>query len=154
MFHSAVSIALVLSSLLGLSTRASAACLACSNCLEDPLPDNQGNVCLNYWTCSDNTVTCYYPSTEYPGTFSACEYTGSGSVSPQILAVDANADTELDSKAWVLSTSSPAVCATGYGVGTGSGNPKCEPPNNPYNVGTDECTSAEQYVGGTNSGLL
>lgn len=150
MFRFAVSVALVL---LGLSIQGSAECLACSNCIDDPLPNNQGNVCLNYWTCSGNTITCNYPSIQYPGTFTACEFTGSGSVSPHIRVVDANADIELESKAWTLTTSSPAVCA-GATVGTGTGNPKCEPNNNPYNVGTDECTSAEQYVGEYNSELL
>ncbi|KAF8842468.1 hypothetical protein BDN67DRAFT_965803 [Paxillus ammoniavirescens] len=131
MFRSALSVAVILSNLLGLSSRASAMCLACSNCLYDPLPNNQGNVCLNYWTCSGNTITCYYPSTEYPGTFTACEFTGSG-------------------YDFTLTSTSPAVC-DGSPIGD---NSKCEPSNNPWNVGTNSCTASEVYVGEGNSGLL
>ncbi|KAF8122149.1 hypothetical protein EV363DRAFT_1395178 [Boletus edulis] len=128
MFHSVVSIALIFSSLLGHSTRASASCLACPNCIYDPLPNGQGNACLNYWTCSGETITCYYPSVEYPGTFTACVFTYDGSF-------------------FTLTASSPSVCDDSE-IGD---NSKCEPPNDPWN---GACTASEAYVGEPNSGLL
>ncbi|KAF9233395.1 hypothetical protein BU15DRAFT_66623 [Melanogaster broomeanus] len=137
MFGTALLVAVLLSSLLGLSSRVSAICLACSNCIYDQLPNGQGNACLNYWTCSGDTITCYYPSTEYPGTFTACEFTGSGYIL-------------MFSQDFTLTSDSPAVC-DGSSIGD---NSNCEPNNDPWNVGTNTCTSSEAYVGEPNSGLL
>ncbi|KAG9309982.1 hypothetical protein JVU11DRAFT_10016 [Chiua virens] len=143
MFGSAVSITLVLSSLLGFSTHASALCLACPNCIYDPLPNGAGNACLNYWTCSGDTITCYYPSVEYPGTFTACAFTGSGSVSLRMTGtVYADAEFDLDSKEFTLTASSPSVCDDSY-IGD---NSKCEPSNDPWNAVAEECTASEAYV--------
>ncbi|KIJ59920.1 hypothetical protein HYDPIDRAFT_190248 [Hydnomerulius pinastri MD-312] len=132
MFRSAISAIVLVSSLLGLSMTAGATCLACSNCIYDPLPNDQGNACLNYWTCSGDTITCYYPSVEYPGTFTACEYT------------------ETATSEFTLTSTSPAVCDGSY-IGD---NSKCEPSNNPWNVPAGVCTASEAYVGEYNSALL
>ncbi|KAH0826732.1 hypothetical protein J3R83DRAFT_5137 [Lanmaoa asiatica] len=151
MLSSALLVVIIISSLLGLSTRARAACLACPNCLLDPLPNNQGNACLNYWTCADGTVTCYYPSVQYPGTFTACPFTigTSSSVSPHVV-YDNYRDAELGSKALELTEGSADVCAS-TGIGD---NSKCLPSNNPWNLATGACTAAEAYVGEPNSALL
>ena len=54
--------------LLSLSTGIYATCLACPNC--------DANGCLDYWTCEDTTITCYYPSATDSGTYDGCVFTG------------------------------------------------------------------------------
>ncbi|KAF9235530.1 hypothetical protein BU15DRAFT_64788 [Melanogaster broomeanus] len=125
----------LVTSLLSLSSGVNALCYACPNCDYDNISTTVGNACLNYWTCSGSTITCYYPSVEYPGTFSACQFTGT--------------ETEYGYYEFAL-TSGPSVC-DGLNIGDNRG---CEPYNDPWNAVSNECTAAEQYVGGVNSGLL
>ncbi|KAF8228555.1 hypothetical protein L208DRAFT_239648 [Tricholoma matsutake] len=51
-----------------------ASCEACPNCDYERISSTVGNACLNYWTCSGDTITCYYPSVANPGTFTGCSY--------------------------------------------------------------------------------
>ncbi|KAF8842469.1 hypothetical protein BDN67DRAFT_979621 [Paxillus ammoniavirescens] len=120
---------------LSFSSGVNAMCYACPNCDYDNISTTQGNACLNYWTCSASVITCYYPSVEDPGTFSACEFTGT--------------QTEYGYYEFAL-TSGPSVC-DGLEIGD---NSKCEPSNDPWNAVSNECTGSEAYVGEPNSGLL
>ncbi|KAG2137411.1 uncharacterized protein EDB93DRAFT_1106614 [Suillus bovinus] len=65
--------------LLALGTGVSAECEACPNCDYENISIQQGDACLNYWTCSGDTITCYYPSVANPGTFNGCSYSASAS---------------------------------------------------------------------------
>ncbi|KAG1786066.1 uncharacterized protein HD556DRAFT_1417283 [Suillus plorans] len=68
---------LAVSLLLVLGTGVSANCEACPNCDYEEISIEQGNACLNYWTCSGDTFTCYYPSVANPGTWNGCSYSAS-----------------------------------------------------------------------------
>ncbi|KAG2358286.1 hypothetical protein BDR07DRAFT_291797 [Suillus spraguei] len=115
---------------LALGTGVNANCEACPNCDFEEISISQGNACLNYWTCSGDTITCSYPSVANPGTFNNCSYS-------------ASAD-------WALTAGPSDICAAESGL-----NSKCEPPNNPYILGTlGGCTGSYAYVGEVNSGLL
>ncbi|OAX38471.1 hypothetical protein K503DRAFT_770443, partial [Rhizopogon vinicolor AM-OR11-026] len=69
--------ALITYSLLAVSTGVGATCLACDNCDYDRISIQQGDACLNYWTCSGDTISCFYPSVENPGTYTECSYSAS-----------------------------------------------------------------------------
>ncbi|KAG2134835.1 hypothetical protein DEU56DRAFT_405476 [Suillus clintonianus] len=120
--------ALIIYNLLAVSTGVGATCMACPNCDYERISIQQGDACLNYWTCSGDTITCYYPSVANPGTFTSCSYSGSSS--------------------WALTAGPSDICFSVAGD-----NSKCLPPNDPYNnfVG---CTASYGYDGGVNSGLL
>lgn len=68
----------------------------------------------------------------------------------KMMMIGVVAGIELGAKGFTLTASSPSVCADSY-IGD---NSKCEPSNDPWNVGTDACTGSEAYVGEPNSGLL
>ncbi|KAG0707934.1 hypothetical protein DFH29DRAFT_559995 [Suillus ampliporus] len=121
--------ALIIFHLLAISTGVNATCEACPNCDWERISISQGDACLNYWTCSGDTITCYYPSVANPGTFNACSYS-------------ASAD-------WALTAGSTDICMSYAGD-----NSKCEPLNNPYNLGIPACTASYGYVGEGNSALL
>ncbi|KAG1741492.1 uncharacterized protein EDB91DRAFT_331468 [Suillus paluster] len=121
--------ALIISHLLTISTGVNANCEACPNCDWEVYSPTAGDACLNYWTCSGDTITCYYPSVANPGTYTGCSYSASAS--------------------WTLTAGPTDVCMSEAGV-----NSKCEPPNNPYNLGIPGCTASYGYDGGVNSGLL
>ncbi|KAG1815157.1 uncharacterized protein BJ212DRAFT_1359838 [Suillus subaureus] len=65
---------LAVSLFLAFGTGVSASCEACPNCDYEQISVTQGDACLNYWTCSGDTITCYYPSVANPGTFNNCSY--------------------------------------------------------------------------------
>ncbi|KAG1815147.1 uncharacterized protein BJ212DRAFT_1359795 [Suillus subaureus] len=65
---------LAVSLFLAFGTGVSASCEACPNCDYEQISVSQGDACLNYWTCSGDTITCYYPSVANPGTFNNCSY--------------------------------------------------------------------------------
>lgn len=65
---------LAISLLLALGTGVSAECEACPNCDYENISIQQGDACLNYWTCSGDTISCYYPSVANPGTWNTCSY--------------------------------------------------------------------------------
>ncbi|KAG2137393.1 uncharacterized protein EDB93DRAFT_763478 [Suillus bovinus] len=114
--------------LLALGKGVSAACEACPNCDTERISIEQGNACLNYWTCSGDTITCYYPSVANPGTFNGCSYSESAS--------------------WALVSGPSDICLSEAGL-----NSKCEPGNDPYNDNTG-CTASYGLVNGTNGQLL
>lgn len=120
---------LAVSLFLALSTGVGATCEACPNCDYESISISQGDACLNYWTCSGDTITCFYPSVANPGTFNNCSYS--------------------EPNDWPLNDGSSEFCFPYAGV-----NSKCEPGNDPYNVGTSACTASYGYVGEYNSGLL
>ncbi|KAH0826733.1 hypothetical protein J3R83DRAFT_5138, partial [Lanmaoa asiatica] len=113
-------IAALTATLLSLSTGVYATCLACPNC------NTEG--CLNYWTCSGTTITCYYPSAANPGTYDGCVFSGTLTQYGYYVSVG---------------TGGPAVC-DGMVIGD---NSHCEPYNNPWNVPGNVCTSSYSYVG-------
>ncbi|KAG2113328.1 hypothetical protein BD769DRAFT_1107735 [Suillus cothurnatus] len=120
---------LAVSLFLAFSTGVSATCEVCPNCDHEQISVSQGDACLNFWTCSGDTITCSYPSVANPGTWNNCSYS------------------ELAD--WALTAGPSAICYASSGA-----DPKCEPPNNPYDFGTSACTASYGYVGGVNSGLL
>ncbi|OJA15701.1 hypothetical protein AZE42_11961 [Rhizopogon vesiculosus] len=76
--RSVFAVALIICSLLAVSTGVWATCEACPNCDYDNISIQQGDACLNYWTCSGDTISCFYPSVENPGTFTECSYAPAG----------------------------------------------------------------------------
>ncbi|OAX38470.1 hypothetical protein K503DRAFT_770442 [Rhizopogon vinicolor AM-OR11-026] len=76
--RSVFAVALIICSLLAVSTGVWATCEACPNCDYDNISVQQGDACLNYWTCSGDTISCFYPSVENPGTFTECSYAPAG----------------------------------------------------------------------------
>ncbi|KAF8239732.1 hypothetical protein L208DRAFT_1374574 [Tricholoma matsutake] len=107
--------------LFALSTRVGATCEACPNCDYEQISPTQGNACLNYWTCSGDTITCYYPSVANPGTFTGCSYSASAG--------------------WGLTAGPSNICFSAAGL-----NSKCQPGNDPYNNAVGACTAPEGYV--------
>jgi hypothetical protein len=81
MTRSVLAVALIIYNLLALSTGVGATCEACPNCVYQEISPTQGNACLNYWTCSGDTISCYYPSVTDPGTYTGCSYSASAGVS-------------------------------------------------------------------------
>src|SRR6267154_6432216 len=77
MTRSVLAVALIIYNLLAVSTGVGARCEACPNCDWENISPTQGNACLNYWTCSGDTITCYYPSVANPGTYNGCSYSAS-----------------------------------------------------------------------------
>ena len=149
MTRSILSVVLIICNLLLLSTGVGAQCEACPNCDYESISIEQGDACLNYWTCSGDTITCYYPSVANPGTYNACSYSASA-VSNSILAVmHAHSPIFGLFKGFALTAGPSDVCFSEAGVNDG-----CEPSNNPYNVGLSACTASYGYVGEYNSGLL
>src|SRR5882757_6911440 len=69
--------ALIVFHLLVASTGVNANCEACPNCDWENISISQGDACLNYWTCSGDTISCYYPSVANPGTYTGCSYSAS-----------------------------------------------------------------------------
>ncbi|KAF9233393.1 hypothetical protein BU15DRAFT_66621 [Melanogaster broomeanus] len=144
----------LVASLLSLSTGVNAGCYTCPNCDYDRISNTVGDACLNYWTCSGNSFTCYYPSVEYPGTFSACQFTGTENAEGYYVSLTLWRENKLQYlhirivQDFTL-TSGPSVCEAYIGD-----NPDCQGYNIPWNSATNECTAAEQYVGEVNSGLL
>ncbi|KAG2146295.1 hypothetical protein DEU56DRAFT_170137 [Suillus clintonianus] len=124
-----LAVAMIVHILLALTTRVSAECEACPNCDYEQISPSQGNACLNYWTCSGDTISCYYPSVANPGTYTGCSYS-------------ASAD-------WALTAGPSNICFPYSGL-----NSKCQPGNDPYNLGIPACTASYGYVGEYNSGLL
>jgi hypothetical protein len=72
-----LAVALIVYNLLAVSTGVGATCEACPNCDYENISPTQGNACLNYWTCSGDTISCYYPSVADPGTYTGCSYSAS-----------------------------------------------------------------------------
>lgn len=72
-----LAVALAIYNLLALSTGVGATCEACPNCDYEQISPTQGNACLNYWTCSGDTISCFYPSVANPGTYRECSYSAS-----------------------------------------------------------------------------
>ncbi|KAG2358276.1 hypothetical protein BDR07DRAFT_1463118, partial [Suillus spraguei] len=118
-------LAIALFLVLGTGVRAN--CEACPNCDYEQISVSQGDACLNYWTCSGDTITCSYPSVANPGTFNNCSYS--------------------ESADWALTAGPSEICFSYSGL-----NSKCEPPNDPYNLVVPGCTASYGYVGENNSG--
>ncbi|KAG1741483.1 uncharacterized protein EDB91DRAFT_1130698 [Suillus paluster] len=121
--------ALIIYNLLALSTGVDAECEACPNCDYESISISQGDACLNYWTCSGDTISCFYPSVANPGTFTECSYSPPND--------------------WALSSGPSDICFPYAGI-----NSKCQPGNDPYNLGIPACTASYGYVGEGNSALL
>ncbi|KAG2137391.1 uncharacterized protein EDB93DRAFT_1106599 [Suillus bovinus] len=115
--------------LLALGTGVSAECEACPNCDYERISIEQGDACLNHWTCSGDTITCYYPSVANPGTWNACAYAPAND--------------------WALVSGPSGICFPYAGL-----NSKCQPGNDPYNLGIPGCTASYGFVNETNSQLL
>ncbi|OJA15700.1 hypothetical protein AZE42_11960 [Rhizopogon vesiculosus] len=129
MTRSVLTTALIIYSLLAVSTGVGATCEACPNCDYDHISTEEGNACLNYWTCEGDTFSCFYPSVENPGTFTECSY--------------GPADD------WALVSGPSDTCFPYAGVADQAG---C--PYEPYNLALPGCTASYMYIGETNSGLL
>ncbi|KAG1908008.1 uncharacterized protein F5891DRAFT_974597 [Suillus fuscotomentosus] len=85
----------------------------------------QENACLNYWTCSGDTFACYYPSVANPGTWNSCSYS-------------ASAD-------WALAAGPTEICTAKAGV-----NLKCEPGNDPHDIGDQGYSASYGFISETN----
>jgi len=136
---------LAISLLLALSTGVSATCEACPNCDYESISVTQGDACLNFWTCSGDTITCSYPSVANPGTWNNCSY-APANVSNSLAAVHAHSLIFRKWQDWALVAGPSDICFPYAGV-----NSKCEPGNDPYNIGTSSCTASYGYVGEYNS---
>ncbi|KAG2058166.1 hypothetical protein BDR06DRAFT_103180 [Suillus hirtellus] len=120
---------LTVSLLFALGTGVSAECVACPNCDYERISIEQGDACINFWTCSGDTITCTYPSVANPGTWNNCSYSAS--------------------TGWALADGPSEICFSGAGA-----NAKCEAPNNPYNNAIPGCTASYGLINGTNGQLL
>ncbi|KAG1823113.1 hypothetical protein EV424DRAFT_1397785 [Suillus variegatus] len=120
---------LAVSLLLTLGTGVSANCEVCPNCDYEQINIERGNGCLNYWTRSGDTFTCYYPSVANPETWNGCSYS-------------ASAD-------WALTAGPTEICTAEAGV-----NPKYEPGNDLYDIGEQGYSASYGFVNETNSQLL
>ncbi|KAG2340957.1 hypothetical protein BDR05DRAFT_966208 [Suillus weaverae] len=129
MTRALLAVPLIIYHLLALCTGVGATCEACPNCDYEQISISQGNACLNHWTCSGDTISCYYPSVANPGTYTGCSYSASAG--------------------WGLTSGPSNICFSAAGVNDG-----CQPANNPYSFGLGSCTASYGYVGGVNSGLL
>jgi len=141
-----LAVASIIYGLFVFTTGVGATCEACPNCDYDRISIEQGNACLNYWTCSGDTISCFYPSVENPGTYTECSYSASA-VSE--LSYSNTCRTQHLFQDWALTSGPSDLCFSYAGD-----NSKCEPSNNPYNLGLPGCTASYGYVGGVNSGLL
>ncbi|KAG1729689.1 hypothetical protein EDB19DRAFT_1832299 [Suillus lakei] len=128
--------ALIIFHLLVASTEVNANCEACPNCDWENISPTQGNACLNYWTCSGDTITCYDPSVANPGTYTGCSYSASA-VGSRFSLRCITLTTPGNFQSWALTAGPTNVCDSLAGV-----NSKCLPANNPYNLGIPACTAS------------
>src|SRR6267154_954930 len=129
-------VTLIIFYFLAVSTGVGANCEACPNCDWENISLTQGNACLNYWTCSGDTITCYYPSVANPGTYNGCSYSASA-VSSCFSQSNLCTLTHGNFQSWALTAGSSTICKSVAGV-----NSKCLPYNNPYNLGIPACTAS------------
>ena len=143
-----LAVCLALYSLSTFIARVGATCEACPNCDYERINNTVGDACLNYWTCSGDTITCYYPSVANPGTFTACAYNKAQLVRRCPSFLDTKTYETLQGD-WGLVSGPSDICFPYAGL-----NSKCQPGNDPYNLGVGACTASYGYVGGINSQLL
>ncbi|KAG0707931.1 hypothetical protein DFH29DRAFT_559950 [Suillus ampliporus] len=150
MTRAVLAVTLIIYHLLALCTGVDATCEACPNCDYEQISPSQGDACLNYWTCSGDTISCYYPSVANPGTYTGCSYSASAVSSCFSQQCMHTYPTMFGkSQGWGLTGGPSNICFSVAGVNDG-----CQPGNDPYSFGLGACTASYGYVGGVNSGLL